>query len=97
LTAIRTTTITARFCRAAVTDLASTTKASVAGRTRRRTYGHENQKELKVTITLRNKAEAIRISNAAERAMDHFGNGTDTMNGLRRLVNHLCDAIDKVK
>jgi hypothetical protein len=49
----------------------------------------------KVTVTFRSKAEAIRMFNAAETAMDHFDNGTETMNSLRHLVNLLETAINK--
>lgn len=55
------------------------------------------RKNSKVTVTLRSKAEAIRLFDAAESAMDCFDNGTDTKNGLRRLVNLLCDAINEAK
>jgi hypothetical protein len=57
----------------------------------------KTRKNSKVSITLRSKAEAIRLFNAAETAMDSFDNGTDTMKGLRRLVSLLCDAINEAK
>lgn len=53
-------------------------------------------KTTKVTVTLR-RAEAIRIFDAAEAAMDYFDNGTKTMNSLRRLVIVLCEAINEAK
>jgi hypothetical protein len=49
----------------------------------------------KVTITLKSHAEAVRLFEAAENAMDMFDNGTSTKNGLRRLVELLCDAANE--
>jgi len=49
----------------------------------------------KISATFRSKAEAVRIFNAAENAMDYFDNGTEAMNSLRRLVNLLATALDE--
>jgi hypothetical protein len=55
----------------------------------------KTKKDSKVTVTFRSKAEAVRMFDATEAAMDYFDNGTETMNSLRHLVDLLATAINK--